>query len=231
MPSPRERLLSIETNLSAAEQGDKPHGVQDNLDSYLTTSSLKASVSQSVSALIQNPLLPSNPYSRIIPTLRLAEIRSSLFSTPLLEEAWLSNLEKGTHYGLFNVHSRRTPRKASPVDPQTNIVTLSLSPNHDGSVYGLSHIVNYLDSVGCVSVCKINNQLTETLYPQGITLLSTAEYKESLSTAILPPTTFHGNAFGSGSLDTLVQNVDVTITGPSFEKALSYFSRRIMTEL
>lgn len=49
--------------------------------------------------------------------------------------------------------------------------------------------------------------------------------------SVLPPTVFHGSAFSSGSLVDLVQNLDVVIQGPSFEKAMDMYTRRIKTEL
>ena len=250
MPSPRERLerLSLlDTSLGAQNSSSNPpHGKQGKqhstaLKDYLSHSSLSAAVCAAVSDLVANPLLPENPYAAIIPALRLSEIKGFIFADPATEEQWPKNLQQGTSYGLFNVHSRhcsrRDPRKQSPPDPLTQVVSLDLRPNHDGAVHGLSHIITSLDAAGAVSVCKTSAVLDKALYPDGPRLEGTsvakdkAGYKETLAVSVLPPTTFHGSAFGSGDLSHLVQNVDITVTGPQFEKAVNLFSRRIMTEL
>ncbi|GMH92045.1 hypothetical protein TrVE_jg2776 [Triparma verrucosa] len=62
-------------------------------------------------------------------------------------------------------------------------------------------------------------------------LMKGKDYNESLSVSVVSPTTFHGGAFSSGELTDVILNVDVTIQGSQFEKAVNFYSRRLMTEL
>ena len=108
---------------------------------------------------------------------------------------------------------------------------ISLLPHFDGSVYGLKHMVEVMDSVGLVTVAKCCAGLTQALYPGGVKLQDSQDYREKMYVAVLYPTAFHGIAFSSGKLLDLIQNVDIIIQGAAFEKAVDQYTRRIKTEL
>ena len=216
--------------LTAQESEIAPSGQQDNLKSYLASSNLNKSVSLSLSKLVSESHLPSNPYASLVPTLRLEEIKPSLFEDSAKEARWLESLLSGSIYGTYGVNGRRTARKLS-APSQGNIISISLAPLHEGSVYGLKHIVDVLDVVGVIGIAKCCKMLEQTMYPKGMKLTKSKDYNESVSLSIITPTTFHGAAFSSGEVTDLVQNVDVTIQGAQFEKAVKLYSVRLMTEL
>jgi len=207
-----------------------PSGLQDNLKAYLESSNLHKSVSLSLSKLVSHDKLPSNPFASLVSTLRLEEIKPSLFEDSTIEAKWLRSLLTGSVYGTYGVNGRRTPRKLS-TPSSGNVISMSLAPLHEGSVYGLKHVMDVLDVVGVVCVVKCCKTLEKTMYPNGMKLTKNKDYTESVSLSIITPTTFHGMAFSSGELTDLVQNVDVTIQGSQFEKAVKIYSIRLMTEL
>ncbi|GMH79981.1 hypothetical protein TL16_g08348 [Triparma laevis f. inornata] len=206
-------------------------GTHPELKSYLQSSGLTTSVSLALSKLASKNYLPSNPYSSLVPSLRLEEIKPSLFETPSAEAHWLKSLLDGSIYGTYNVNSRRTSRKTTAPTPTQHIISVPLAPLHEGSIYGFKHIIEVLDVVGVIGVLKGCKILDQAMYPSGMKLMKGKDYNESLSVSIVPPTTFHGSAFSSGELVDLIQNVDVTIQGSQFEKAVNFYSRRLMTEL
>jgi hypothetical protein len=227
---PTKSASSVSPPLSTSSSTSTTTTNTTTLNTYLQTSGLSSAVSNAVNKLIDTPLLPHNPYETIVRELRLEEIKGSLFQPEPVEATWLSSLKSGTLYGLYSVHSRRLPRK-SQANQVTGISSLSLSPNHEGSVFGSPHVIAVLDSVGVVCVAKIVQSLTKTLYPTSMLLTNTPQYVESIAYSVLPPTVFHGNAFSSASLNTLAMNVEVTVRGETFEKAVAIYTKRILTEL
>ena len=97
--------------LTAQQSEVAPSGQQDNLKVYLQSSNLHNSVSKSLSKLVSHDMLPSNPYASLVSTLRLEEIKPSLFEDSTVETQWLKSLLTGSVYGTYGVSGRRTPRK------------------------------------------------------------------------------------------------------------------------
>ena len=87
-------------------------------------------------------------------------------------------------------------------------------------------MVEVMDSVGLVTVAKCCAGLTQALYPGGVKLQDSQDYREKMYVAVLYPTAFHGIAFSSGELLDLIQNVDIIIQGAAFEKAVDQYTRR-----
>ena len=157
------------------------HFHKDDLQTYLLDTGLSTAVSLSVSNLTNRLLLPENPYSTLIPSLRLEEIKPNLFASQPEEHKWLENLLSGAGYGVYNAKNTRGSRKTSAVNPSSNVIGISLLPHFDGSVYGLKHMVDVMDSVGLVTVAKCQGDLTKVLYPVGVKLQNSQDYREKVS--------------------------------------------------
>ena len=73
------------------------------------------------------------------------------------------------------------------MNPTSNVYGISLLPHFDGSVYGLKHMVEVMDSVGLVTVAKCSTALTKALYPSGVKVRTTCGYRRALLVAKADP--------------------------------------------
>ena len=200
--------------------------LNDRLQAYADESKLTSSISAALSLLISSPQLPQNPYASLIPHLRQMEIRASLLKPPPVESSWLSRLKSGEGYGPYNVVRRRTARVLSPPgdgngdgdgdgdgDPCA-FVSLPLMPGFNGSAYGLPHVMKAVDAVGLAGAANVVQELHDkVLYPNSNKSAdkglgsNDGEYRERMYNSVLTPTVFHGQAFSSGELTSVFQQV------------------------
>jgi len=94
---------------------------------YLTSSGLSSAITNVLSSLAALELLPDNPYSFVVPLLRLEEVRATLFDGPNVETAWLQQLIGGEGYGVTNtINKKRANRAAAELGPVSKIVCVPL---------------------------------------------------------------------------------------------------------
>ena len=208
-----------------------PSQATEFLANYCDSSSLSSTITTSLKKLTSLSFLPESPYSSLIPSLRLAESSDHLKHSIEVDSDWLRSVQEGTNSGAYNVQKRRQQRILSEPTPLLNITSLSLSPGYNGSVYGLSHVLKHVDAVGLAGVANVMKDLELILYPMGLHTNRKSEYIESMYYSILAPSVYHGQYFSPGELIRLDSQVDCVIKGPQFEKAVTIFSRRIMTEI
>lgn len=128
-----------------------------SLGKYLESTGLPTAVNSCLKDLSSSSKLPSNPYSSILSSLRLQEIKGNLFTNPAHDKSWLDDLQDGKSYGIIDQKSAMTPRKISKTKNSELLQTMSLAPALQGGVTGMKHVVEALDAQGMLEVVKVNN--------------------------------------------------------------------------